>query len=123
MEFIDNKPIYMQMADRLMDDIVAGVYSAEDRVPSVREYAMTLGVHTNTAVKAYDELSRMNIIYNKRGLGYFVHPDAKRHIVERRKHEFLNIRLRQLHHEMTLLNLSVEEVAQMLRTINTVTES
>ncbi|MBM6662517.1 GntR family transcriptional regulator [Marseilla massiliensis] len=70
--FNPDKPIYLQMAERLCDEILAGTYSDDDRVPSVREYAVMLEVNTNTAVKAYDALARDNVIYNRRGLGYFV---------------------------------------------------
>ena len=119
MDFTDNKPIYLQMADRLMDDIAADIYISEARIPSVREYAMKLGVNTNTAMKAYDELSRMNIIYNKRGLGYFVTNGAKDEIIRQRKQEFFDVTLRQIYHEMSLLNLSVEEVAAELDNLNT----
>ena len=69
MTFNNDKAIYIQMADRLCDDILAGTYSDDDRVPSVREYAVSLEVNTNTAVKAYDQLARDGIIYNRRGLG------------------------------------------------------
>ena len=49
--FNPDKAIYLQMADRLCDEILAGTYRADDRVPSVREYAVLLQVNTNTAVK------------------------------------------------------------------------
>ena len=74
--FNPDKPIYLQMAERLCDEILAGTYSDDDRVPSVREYAVMLEVNTNTAVKAYDALARDNVIYNRRGLGYFVSAGA-----------------------------------------------
>ena len=74
MDFNNNKAIYEQMADRMCDEIIAGNYRADDRIPSVREYAIMLEVNTNTAVKAYELLAREDIIYNKRGLGYFVAP-------------------------------------------------
>ena len=80
MAFNNDKAIYLQIADRLSDEILAGTYKAFDRIPSVREYAATLGVNANTAVKAYDQLAQEGIIYNKRGLGYFVAEDAQRHI-------------------------------------------
>lgn len=85
MTFSNDKAIYLQMADRLCDEILAGKYKDDDRIPSVREYAVLLEVNTNTAVKAYDELARANIIYNKRGLGYFVTKGAKRQILKERK--------------------------------------
>ena len=68
MIFTNDKAIYIQMADRLCDEILAEKYKDDDRIPSVREYAVMLEVNANTVVKAYDELSRANIIYNKRGL-------------------------------------------------------
>ena len=67
MNFNNNKAIYEQMADRLCDEIIAENYKADDRIPSVREYAIMLEVNTNTAVKAYELLAREEIIYNKRG--------------------------------------------------------
>ena len=54
MNFSNDKAIYIQMADRLCDEIIAGTYKDDDRIPSVREYAVMLQVNTNTAVKAYE---------------------------------------------------------------------
>lgn len=115
MTFNQDKPIYLQMADRLMDDIVAGIYTDEARIPSVREYAVTLGVNTNTAMKAYDELSRMNIIYNKRGLGYFVTPGACENIRSQRREEFFNNTITKMVKEMELLGLSIDEVVKHIK--------
>ena len=71
---------------------------------------MLLEVNTNTAVKAYDELSRANIIYNKRGLGYFVTPGAKKQILKERKKEFMKERLPELFRQMKLLGITLEDV-------------
>ncbi len=110
MNFTNDKAIYIQMADRLMDEILADKYKDDDRIPSVREYAVLLEVNTNTAVKAYDELSRANIIYNKRGLGYFVTPGAKKQILKERKKEFMKERLPELFRQMQLLGITLEDV-------------
>jgi len=110
MNFNNNKAIYEQMADRLCDEIIADTYKADDRIPSVREYAVMLEVNTNTAVKAYELLAREEIIYNKRGLGYFVSPDAKKQILAQRKKEFLHDMLPELFRQMRLLNIDMEEV-------------
>ncbi len=77
MTFTNEKAIFLQMADRLCDEILAGTYKADDRIPSVREYAVMLGVNTNTAVKTYELLAREGVIYNRRGMGYYVSPDAR----------------------------------------------
>ena len=110
MNFTNDKAIYIQMADRLLDEILAGKYKDDDRIPSVREYAVLLEVNTNTAVKAYDELARANIIYNKRGLGYFVTPGAKKKILRERKKEFMQERLPELFRQMQLLGIDIKEV-------------
>ena len=110
MTFSNDKAIYVQMADRLCDEILAGKYQDDDRIPSVREYSVLLEVNTNTAVKAYDELARANIIYNKRGLGYFVTPGAKKQILKERKKEFMKERLPELFRQMRLLGITLEDV-------------
>ena len=89
MTFSNDKAIYIQMADRLCDEILSGKYEDDARIPSVREYAVMLQVNTNTAMKAYDQLARDEVIYNKRGLGYFVKPGAKEQILTARRKEFL----------------------------------
>ena len=110
MTFTNDKAIYLQMADRLCDEILADTYQEDDRIPSVREYAVLLQVNTNTAVKAYDELARANVIYNKRGLGYFVSPGAKEQILTERRRDFMDNRLPELFRQMRLLGIGIEEV-------------
>ena len=115
MTFSNDKPIYLQMADRLCDEILAGRYQDDDRIPSVREYSVLLEVNTNTAVKAYDELARANIIYNKRGLGYFVTKGAKKQILKERKKVFMKERLPELFRQMALLDISIDDVTEAYR--------
>ena len=120
MTFTNDKAIYIQMADRLCDEILAGKYKNGDRIPSVREYAVMLEVNANTAVKAYDELSRANIIYNKRGLGYFVTPGAKKQILKERKQEFMKQRLPELFRQMQLLDITIDDVVEAYKEIKSV---
>lgn len=112
MNFEETKAIYEQMADRLCDEIIAGTYKENDRIPSVREYAMALQVNTNTAVKAYELLSRDEIIYNKRGLGYFVSPGSRAQITKARKRNFLSRMLPNVFKEMQLLGISMSDVQE-----------
>lgn len=110
MIFSNDKAIYVQMADRLCDEILAGTYKDDDRIPSVREYAVMLQVNTNTAVKAYDQLARDGIIYNKRGLGYFVTRGAKNEIKKARKQDFMKQTLPELFRQMKLLGITIEDI-------------
>ena len=122
MAFTNDKAIYLQMADRLCDEILAGTYKDDDRIPSVREYAVLLEVNTNTTVKAYDELARANIIYNKRGLGYFVTPGAKKQILKERKQEFMKERLPELYRQMQLLDITIDDVVEAYKKYGDVKE-
>ncbi|MBO4821185.1 MAG: GntR family transcriptional regulator [Prevotella sp.] len=110
MTFSNDKAIYIQMADRLCDEILSGKYEDDARIPSVREYAVLLQVNTNTAMKAYDQLARDEVIYNKRGLGYFVKPGAKEQIMTARRKEFLEEHLPELFRNMKLLGLDIKDV-------------
>ena len=71
-----------------------------------------LEVNTNTALKTYDELARANIIYKKRGLGYFVTPGAREQIMQERRRVFKEQQLPELFRQMRLLGVSMEEVVK-----------
>lgn len=114
MMFNTDKAIFLQMADRLCDEILTGTYHDDDRIPSVREYAVLLEVNTNTAVKAYDLLAREHIIYNKRGLGYFVTPGAREQIRQQRRTAFMEQTLPELARQMQLLGISKDELMSRL---------
>ena len=120
MTFTNDKAIYLQIVDRLCDEILSGKYHDDDRVPSVREYAVLLEVNTNTAVKAYEQLAREEIIYNTRGLGYFVTPGAKKQILKARKQVFMKERLPELFRQMALLDITIDDVAEAYKNLQDV---
>ena len=110
MIFSSEKPIYVQISERLCDEILSGVYKEDDRIPSVRDYSVLLGVNNNTVMKAYEELSGSEIIYNKRGMGYFAAKGSAKQILKKRKHVFLNEQLPQMFRSMKQLNIDLNEV-------------
>ena len=89
MNFNDNKAIYLQIADRIGDQILSGKLTPEGKVPSVRELAAEIEVNANTVARTYDHLQQNGIIYTKRGLGYFVSPDANDKIVASRRDQLM----------------------------------
>ena len=89
MNFKDNKAIYLQIADRIGDQILAGTLTPDGKVPSVRELAAEIEVNANTVARTYEYLQQGGIIYTKRGLGYFVSPDAKEKIVNLRREQLM----------------------------------
>lgn len=90
MEFDNNKPIYLQLAEQLMDDVQQGYAHNGDRILSVREYAAKAGVNANTVMRTFTWLQQEGIIYNQRGIGYFYSDDAKEKIMRMRRKAFFD---------------------------------
>ncbi len=118
MEFNNNKPIYLQICDAICEQILSGTLSPDDRIPSVREYGSEIGVNPNTIMRSYEKLTADGIIYNKRGIGYFISPDAQETVLKRQRMEFLENELPQILRRMQLLGIDasvLEEMAKSLR--------
>ncbi len=107
-DFRQDKAIYLQMAERICDEIISGKYSPGERIPSVRELAVYLGVNANTAVRAYENLSAQGIIQTRRGLGFFVTEDAKDRIMQARRLRFMDDTLPEVFRQMQMLGIPVE---------------
>lgn len=110
MNFKESRPIYLQIAERIMDEILQNVYEESDRIPSVREYAAEVEVNANTVARSFDYLQTREIIFNKRGIGYFVADGAKEAIRTLRKKEFVEESLPELFRKMALLDISIDDV-------------
>lgn len=113
MDFKNCKAIYLQIADRICDEILLGTYGEEERIPSVREYASVVEVNANTAMRAFDYLQSLKVIYNKRGIGYFVAVGAKGAILKLRKEMFLKDELEYFFKQLCSMNVSVVELSAM----------
>lgn len=110
MEFRKQKPIYLQIADRLMEQILQGEPAEDDRMPSVRDVAVNMGVNPNTVMRTFEQLQSEEIIYNRRGVGYFVSPDAKKRILAEQRREFLEEELPLIKQKMQMLGITFEDV-------------
>jgi DNA-binding transcriptional regulator YhcF (GntR family) len=115
MEFKDKQSIYLQIADYVCEQIVLQKWPPGDRIPSVRDLAVTLEVNPNTVMRAYEFLQGQNIIFNKRGIGYFAADDAIDQIKVYRKDRFLETELPQFFRTLYLLNISLEEVEKRFK--------
>ena len=80
MDFNENKPIYLQIADRIMEKILNHTYTEGDRLPSVREAAADAGVNANTMMRTYTLLEQNGVIFNKRGIGFFVAESGRQRV-------------------------------------------
>lgn len=108
MEFDGNKPIYLQIVDVICDNILDGTLKPDGRILSVREYGAQLGVNPNTIMRSYEKLTTDEIIYNKRGLGYFISPDARDKVLAIRRAQFLEEAVPKICRQMTLLGFGPE---------------
>lgn len=110
MEFYNSRPIYLQIADHIIRQILSHEISAGDRLPSVREIAGDVEVNPNTIVKSYNWLADSGIIKMRRGIGYFVLDDAHGIAVQLLKKELLDVDLPRIMEKASLLNLSVDQL-------------
>ena len=110
MQFDSNRPIYLQILDSICEQILDGKLEPDGRILSVRECGAQLGVNPNTIMRSYERLTNDGIIYNKRGLGYFVTPGAAREIKKSRKKEFMTTTLPEFVRQMRLLGISWDDV-------------
>ena len=110
MQFRDTASIYLQIADYICEKILLKQWKVEERIPSVRELAMQLEVNPNTVMRTYEFLQQQNIIYNQRGIGYFVGADAIKNATQYRKTEFMENELPALFRNMFMLGMDVEEL-------------
>jgi DNA-binding transcriptional regulator YhcF (GntR family) len=107
MEFNGNKSIYLQICDAICEQILSGELRPDERIPSVREYGADIGVNPNTIMRSYEKLTNEGIIYNKRGIGYFISPDAREMVLEAQRMEFITDELPQIIRRAALLELDL----------------
>ena len=115
MEFDSNKPIYLQIADAFCERILSGELHEEDRIPSVREYGAEIGVNPNTVARSYERLTETGVIYNKRGIGFFIAPEAASIVLEAERKSFFESELPAFRRRAELLGISPEELASRLK--------
>jgi DNA-binding transcriptional regulator YhcF (GntR family) len=111
MEFGDSNAIYLQIADQLSENILLKKWNPGDRIPSVRELAVSIEVNPNTVMRTFNYLQEKGIIYNKRGIGYFVSDDGFEKTKALRKENFISQELPRFFRELRLLNLTMEDLS------------
>ncbi|MEN1970205.1 GntR family transcriptional regulator [Lentibacillus sp. N15] len=111
----DDKPIFQQIKDQIEDSIINGAIKPDERVPSTNEFAQYYQINPATAAKGINELVNENILFKKRGVGMFVTGDARVLLVEKRKQHFFENYIVPLQDEAEKLQLSHEEVLEMIK--------
>lgn len=110
MEFGQNKPIYIQIADSFYEKVLSGALVDGARVPSVRETAADLGVNPNTVMRSYELMTDDGIIFNKRGIGYFISEGSRPKVLEAQRRAFLEEEWPEISRRMKLLGIELEDL-------------
>ncbi len=118
MEFNQPKGIYQQIADQVRERIAGGEWITGDRIPSVREMAVSLGVNPNTVTRSYQTLLENEIIENRRGIGYFVAEKARERIMEEMKKQFIGDELPRMFKMMRKMGMDIKELTALYQSFN-----
>ncbi len=110
----DSRPIFVQIAEMIENDIVDGVLPEESQVPSTNEFAAFHRINPATAAKGVNRLVDDGILYKKRGIGMFVATGARAVLVGRRREEFYEQYVAPLAREARKLGIDGEQLADML---------
>jgi len=115
MKFRKQRAIYLQIGDYICENILTGTYAPGEKIPSVREMAVSVEVNPNTVMRTYTDLQQKEILYNQRGIGFFVAHDAIEKVMEIKKRAFLKTDLPILFKTIELLNLQYEDLQVLYR--------
>ncbi len=108
-----DRPIFLQIVERIQMDIIAGRYAPGDKLPSVRDLAAEAAVNPNTMQKAFQELERTGLVHSQRTSGRFITEDTT--MIENLKTSFAN---EKIHEFLTLMQQLGFENEQILDMIN-----
>lgn len=107
------RPIYLQIMERVTIDIVSGHYQPGDRLPSVRELASEASVNPNTMQKALTELERSGLVYSQRTSGRYITEDKD--MIKEAKEELAATQVQEFINKMSQLGISKEEILQLIQ--------
>lgn len=112
MDFNKNQPIYLQIADYINENILMEKWKENDRISSVRDLSAKLQVNPNTVMRTYSYLQNEGILYNQRGIGYFICDGAMDTIRSFKKEYFVEVELPEVFRTSRLLGISSKEFCQ-----------
>ena len=88
MKLDDSQPIYLQLADRIREQIVEGHLAEGEQVMSTTQFAQALRINPATAAKAFAELTTEGVLFKKRGIGMFVAEGALGRLLQSRRDRY-----------------------------------
>lgn len=121
--FEDSRPIFQQIAERIVDDILRGRYDEGEQVPSTNELAAFLRINPATAGKGLGLLVDQGILVKRRGIGMFVAEGAKHRIAQERRERFTQDFLHPLLAEARTIGLDTAELMRLIEGADTQIET
>ena len=117
MEYLidENRPIFLQIAERIEEDILAGRLAEEEQVPSTNQFAALYQINPATAAKGVNLLVDQGILYKKRGVGMFVAAGSRERLMEKRRELFFEQYVVAMLHEAKRLGIEEEQVIAMIQ--------
>jgi GntR family transcriptional regulator len=112
MEFHKKDAIFMQIVEMICEKILTRIWVEGDKIPSVRELAVSIEVNPNTVMRSYSYLQDRGIIQNKRGIGYFVAEHAYDNTLELMKSNFIKNDLPLFFKTVKLLDIDFDELKE-----------
>ena len=113
MEFSSTQPIYLQIVNWVLEQILSEKWKAGEKVMSVRELAVHFEVNANTVMRSYDYLQNNQILMNKRGIGFFVAENAVEIIKTLRKKQFMEEEVPVFLKHLRLLDIDIQEIINL----------
>ncbi|MGV8146752.1 MAG: GntR family transcriptional regulator [Alkaliphilus sp.] len=113
-----DKPVYVQLAESIEDDILREIFKEENKIISTTEMCVQLRINPGTALKAINILTDNEIIYKKRGVGMFVYKGAKKKIMKKRKKSFYENFVSPMLREAYKLKICKREIIEMIEGSN-----
>ncbi|PPG44343.1 GntR family transcriptional regulator [Rathayibacter sp. AY2B5] len=110
----DSRPLFLQIAEQIENDIIDGALPEESQVPSTNEFAAFHRINPATAGKGVNLLVDDGVLYKKRGIGMFVAEGARDRLVEKRRTQFRDQFVAPLLAEAAKLGLSTEQLSDMI---------
>jgi DNA-binding transcriptional regulator YhcF (GntR family) len=111
----DTRPIFVQIAERIENDIIAGELPEESQVPSTNQFASFYQINPATAARGVNLLVDQGILYKRRGLGMYVALGARARLVEQRRQAFFEQYVAPMLQEAEKLGVSTEAVIEMIQ--------
>ncbi|MBO9598462.1 MAG: GntR family transcriptional regulator [Cohnella sp.] len=111
----DSRPIFVQIAERIENDIIDGAMPEESQVPSTNQFAAFYQINPATAAKGVNLLVDQGILYKRRGIGMFVATGAKARLMEQRKEHFYEQYVVTMMSEAKKLGITADQLTDMIR--------